>query len=85
MYNKKNREMTFTESICYIDENITRTFTEQIKGHILHKQAGSGESWMQVASFSKNDESIAQALEKTPSAIDTSKVYTEFANWYKLV
>jgi len=83
MKDKKDREMKLTEYICYTDGNIYKTFFEEIKGHVLFASKGKGEPWKTVSSYSKDNSSVAEKLETHPSAIGTSKVYEDFAKWYK--
>jgi len=83
MIDKKNREMIFTEFLCFTDGKTTKTFSEQIKGHILFEAKGEAEPWMTVSSFTEDDISIAEAIKENPSAINASIVYGDFAKWYK--
>lgn len=82
MKDKENREMIFTEYLCFTDGTTTKTFSETIKGHVLYEQKGKGVSWMTVSSFSDKNISIAEAIKDTPSAINDSQTYKEFATWY---
>jgi XTP/dITP diphosphohydrolase len=82
MRGKKNREMIFTETICFTDGTTTKTFSETKIGHVLYKSKGKNIPWMTVSSFSDDDTSIAEKLATSPSAINTSKIYEEFAKWY---
>lgn len=80
---KNDREMIFTEYICYIDSKVTKTFSQTLKGHILYESKGKGVPWMTVSSFSDDGESIAQKLEHDPSAINEAEFSREFAEWLK--
>lgn len=82
MKDKENREMIFTEYLCFTDGMITKTFSETIKGHVLHESKGQDTSWMTVSSFSDDNRSIAEKIRNNPSAINASKVHEEFAKWY---
>jgi hypothetical protein len=83
MQGKENREMIFTEFICFTDGKVIKTFHEEIKGHILHEAKGNAEPWMTVSSFSNDDTSIAEKIEETPSAFNDSKIFEEFGKWYR--
>lgn len=83
MNGKTNREMIFTEYLCYTDGKTTKLFNESIKGHILYESKGEANPWMTVASFSDDNTSIAQAIKDNPSAINESMVFGNFAKWYK--
>lgn len=84
MKNKSNREMIFTECLCYTDGKDTKIFSETIKGHVLYESKGQAAPWMTVSSFSDDNTSIAEAIKDTPSAINKSKVYEDFAKWYQV-
>lgn len=83
MRDKENREMIFTECLCFTDGRTTKVFNEEIKGHVLYKPKGNNIPWMTVSSFSDDNQSVAEAIVDSPSAISTSKVFEEFAMWYK--
>lgn len=83
MKDKENREMIFTEYLCFTDGEITKSFSETIKGHVLFESKGESEPWMTVSSFSVDNTSIAEAIKDKPSAINDSMVFEEFATWYK--
>lgn len=83
MKDKENREMIFTEYLCFTDGTITKSFSETIKGHILFESKGRSAPWMTVSSFSTDNTSIAEAIRDKPSAINDSMVFEEFALWYK--
>lgn len=85
MKDKENREMVFTEYLCFTDGKSIKTFSETIKGHILYESKGQDTPWMTVSSFSDDGTSIAEKLVNSPSSIDTSGVYREFADWYKTI
>lgn len=83
MREKENREMVFTEYLCFTDGNTVTTFHEEIKGHVLFEAKGDGEPWMNVSSFSSDNTSIAERIKDTPSAFNESKIFEDFGKWYK--
>jgi non-canonical purine NTP pyrophosphatase (RdgB/HAM1 family) len=83
MHKKENREMIFTEYLCFTDGKISKTFHEEIKGHVLYEAKGEAEPWMTVSSFSSDNTSIAEKIKNTPSAFNDSKIFEEFGDWYK--
>ncbi|HEX7042818.1 MAG TPA: non-canonical purine NTP pyrophosphatase [Patescibacteria group bacterium] len=83
MKGKKNREAILTEAVCYIDESRIQTFLMQHKAVILESPKGKGLPALRVISVSGDGLSIAEKLEKDPSAVDVYPIWDEFAKWYK--
>jgi XTP/dITP diphosphohydrolase len=83
MSGKENREAILTEVVCYIDSGSLKTFTALHKGIVLHEKKGSGPPGMTTISLSKDNMSIAEKMQKNPSAIEEYSLWKEFAEWYK--
>jgi hypothetical protein len=71
------------EVLCYIDANTLKTFVANYTGEILRESKGSGPPGLTTISLSSDKKSIAERLEKDPSALDEYPLWTEFAEWYK--
>lgn len=71
------------ESLCYIDKNGFKVFTQEIEGKVLETAYDKGLPSDRIISLSKNGMSIAEAREKGIKAIDNQPVWEEFWNWYK--
>lgn len=69
MRDKENREVTFTTVICFTDGSITKVFESSHKGTILYESRGKGLPWTTVISLTDDHQTIAEKLEKKPSAL----------------
>ncbi|CAN5170623.1 XTP/dITP diphosphatase [soil metagenome] len=83
MRDQKNREIQLTEYICFTDGKTTKTFYERTVGHMLSESKGDGEPWTTVSSYSKDDLSVAEVLQTSPSALRRGIIYEKFGKWYK--
>lgn len=83
MEGKNDTSVTLKEGLCYVDNNGTKIFTQEIVGKVLDAPQGTGLPSDQVISLSKSGMSIAQAREKGIKSIDDQPVWKEFAEWFK--
>ena len=83
MKTKKNREIILTDALCYIDKSTIKIFEMSHKGKILNKSLGKGLPGQTIVSLSRDGKSIAQKLEKNPSALEEGINWENFAKWYK--
>lgn len=83
MKGKENRDAILTEALCYIDNSTIKTFEMSHRGKVLYESLGQGLPGQTVISLSEDGKSIAQKLEKDPSALEIGTNWANFANWYK--
>lgn len=83
MRDKENREVTFTTVICYRDSETTKVFESNHKGIILHESRGKGLPWTTVITITEDNQTIAEKLEKGPSALSEDPIWQDFATWLK--
>jgi len=85
MQEQKDRSIILKESLCYIDKNGFKVFTQEIEGKVLETAYDKGLPSDRVVSLSKTGLSIAEAREKGIESIDDQPVWEEFWNWYKKI
>lgn len=83
MASKKNRKAILTEMLCYIDKNTMKTFKQSHTGTVLKQSQGKGFVGFTVISLTNDGLSVAQKIEKDPSALEEDKLWEDFAKWYK--
>lgn len=78
---KKDKSLTITETVTYIDGDTTQTFSHKLQGTIILSPRGSGTSIETIAEFSGHTlaELHSQNLEIKP---DGPSAWEAFGNWY---
>lgn len=79
-----NKEIIFSEHICYIDEKRVKVFSRNVKGTVLTESQGKGKPSMTIVSFRKDRKSMAACVNEGVHFMETgSSVWHDFAKWYK--
>lgn len=87
MQDRNDRTIILREYIVYVDENTTKTFTQDVVGKVLTEIKGSGKAPSDsVISLSQDGKSIAEenAAHQNQFFLESEKaMWQEFANWLK--
>ena len=78
---KKDRRISFTETIIYQDDTRTKTFSKEYFGEIVTTPRGNGESIEQVAEF--DGFTLGEQHDKGRFSHDPKDyIWYQFAQWY---
>ncbi len=84
MNGKQDRTAILTETIIYVDANKTKSFSVQIKGHMIHEPRGVGHvACERVVVYDGREKTIAEHIDAGEHARDMEKsAWVPFGEWY---
>lgn len=80
-----NREIILRQTICFTDGKITKVFSQDNKGVMLHQPQGNGLPILQIVTFREDKKSFAECIEQNIQPIANTNLWKEFGNWYKSI
>jgi XTP/dITP diphosphohydrolase len=85
LQNKQNRSVTMCDVLVYKDRNITKVFTMNREGNLLHELKGEGVAIDCIASFRADHKTIAECQALAIPFFDandqTDSVWHQFGQW----
>lgn len=80
---KKNKDVTFYEVVCYKDEKTLQLFTNKTLGKVLDKPQGSAAPFMELCTFRTDGKSLAQCINENIPEFDQTTIWEQFGKWYQ--
>ncbi len=81
---KRNKKVIFTETLCYHDNQLTKTFKGDSVGRILETPKGTASHpFMRLVTFRKDGLTMAEASNRNLLEFEESSAWKLFAAWYK--
>ncbi len=83
MKDKKDQTIILKECVTYIDENQTKSFVYETKGHFLKEKHGQATSVDQVITFREDLKTTAECINEGISGIPQNNLWNEVGEWIK--